>query len=92
MGKSDNSQPERPLRKGFNPKTEPSQPSKPWEAEGVSERVPKSVLIKMPEPLKIKLDYVIDQTPGIKSQQKFLLEVIEAAIEKGLRNLDKRGV
>lgn len=90
MEKSDNSQPSKRLRKEIKPKT--AQPRFPWEKKGVVERVQKTVLVKMPEPLKLKLEYVVDQTPGIKSQQKFLLGVIEAAIEKGLEELDKRGV
>ena len=61
---------------------------KPWEESEVSERVLKSVLIKMPEPLKLKLDYVLDNTPGRKSMQKFILELVEEAVEEKLMELN----
>ena len=68
-------------------KGEDKPPKMPWEMPDVSERVQKSVLIKMPEPLKIKLDYVIAQTPGVKSQQRFLLDLIRNAVEEKLEDL-----
>ena len=74
-------------RERLNSSKAQTQPVMPWEEEGVIERVPKTVLIKMSEPLKKKLEYVVEHTSSIKSQQKFLLGVIEAAIEEGLRKL-----
>ena len=61
---------------------------KPWEEPEVSERVLKSVLIKMPEPLKLKLDYVLDNTPGRRSMQEFILELVSDAVEEKLMELN----
>lgn len=90
MPKQDTSQLTRKEKFGgkrFDSSKVQTQPVMPWEEEGVIERVPKTVLIKMSEPLKKKLEYVVEHTSSIKSQQKFLLGVIEEAIEEGLRKL-----
>lgn len=74
----------------LNQNDENTPPKKPWEVPDVSERVQKSVLIKMPEPLKIKLDYVLDNSPGRQSMQKFILELISTAVEKKLIELGNK--
>ena len=71
------------------PQSAPPQPKPtlmPWESPEVSARVPKSILLRLPEPLKLKLDYVLDHMPGRISQQKFILELVEKAVEEKLQS------
>ena len=57
----------------------------PWEAPGLRDDVDKSVNLRLPEAYKLKLKYIGDNTP--KSQNQFILDVLQPAIDAELRRL-----
>lgn len=59
----------------------------PWQAPGVSDRVRRDVLVRMHEPLKLKLDYVLDMIPGRLSMQKYIMQLVEADVAAKLKEL-----
>ncbi len=61
----------------------------PWEAPYVREDVMKQVLLKMPEPLYLKLRHIANYTPY--NMTSFILERIESEIEKEIAMLTRRG-
>jgi len=61
----------------------------PWEDPYVREDVMKQVLLKMPEPLYLKLRHIANYTPY--NMTSFILERIAPEIEKEVAKLTGRG-
>ena len=61
----------------------------PWEEPYVREDVMKQVLLKMPEPLYLKLKHITNYTPY--NMTSFILEKIGPEIEKEIARLTGRG-
>ena len=70
----------------------PSAPTEtvyPWEEPYVREDVMKQVLLKMPEPLYLKLKHITNYTPY--NMTSFILEKITPEIEKEIAGMTGRG-
>lgn len=61
----------------------------PWEEPYVREDVMKQVLLKMPEPLYLKLKHITNYTPY--NMTSFILEKIAPEIEKEISRMTGRG-
>ena len=61
----------------------------PWEDQYVREDVTRQVLLKMPEPLYLKLKHITSYTPY--NMTSFILEKIGPEIEKEVARLTGRG-
>jgi hypothetical protein len=59
----------------------------PWEEPGVRDDVTKVYNLRLPEPYLLKLKYIAENTPD--SMQTFCLNVVEAAIDKKIKELTK---
>lgn len=64
------------------------EPAYPWEAPYVREDVMKQVLLKMPEPLYLKLKHIASYTPY--TMTSFILEKLAPEIEKEIVRLTGR--
>lgn len=62
--------------------------SYPWEDEKVREDVNKYVNLRLPEPYLLKLKYLSEQTN--KSQQVIIREHLLPALDKEIKELDKK--
>jgi hypothetical protein len=60
-----------------------------WEEDHVRADVMKQVLLKMPEPLYLKLKHITNYTPY--NMTSFILETIAPAIDKEIARLTGRG-
>lgn len=67
----------------------PTQMVYPWEEPFVREDVMKQVLLKMPEPLYLKLKHITNYTPY--NMTSFILEKITPEIEKEIARMTGRG-
>jgi hypothetical protein len=70
----------------------PSAPAEtvyPWEEPYVREDVMKQVLLKMPEPLYLKLKHITNYTPY--NMTSFILERLAPEIEKEIARMTGRG-
>jgi hypothetical protein len=67
----------------------PTQTVYPWEEPYVREDVMKQVLLKMPEPLYLKLKHITNYTPY--NMTSFILEKITPEIEKEIARMTGRG-
>lgn len=72
---------------------QPGQPASemvyPWEAPYVREDVMKQVLLKIPEPLYLKLKHITNYSPY--NMTSFILEKITPEIEKEIARMTGRG-
>lgn len=66
---------------------DPQVKKKPWMKEGLSERVPKPMSVRLSEVDQAKLDYILANTTH-KSKHKFCMEVIKRAINRALKEID----
>lgn len=66
-----------------------AEPVYPWEEQQVREDVSRQVLLKMPEPLYLKLKHITNYTPY--NMTSFILEKIRPEIEKEIARLTGRG-
>ncbi len=62
-------------------------PKYPWEAASVRPDVQKPFLVRLPEPLALKLAYIREQSG--KSQHSVCLRAIEAEVDRELKALNK---
>ena len=67
----------------------PTQTVYPWEEPYVREDVMKQVLLKMPEPLYLKLKHITNYTPY--NMTSFIIEKITPEIEKEIARMTGRG-
>lgn len=67
----------------------PAETIYPWEEPYVREDVMKQVLLKMPEPLYLKLKHITNYTPY--NMTSFILEKIAPEIEKEIARMTGRG-
>jgi len=67
----------------------PAETVYPWEEPYVREDVMKQVLLKMPEPLYLKLKHITNYTPY--NMTSFILEKITPEIEKEIARMTGRG-
>jgi len=67
----------------------PALPVYPWEEPHVRTDVMKQVLLKMPEPLYLKLKHITNYTPY--NMTSFILEKIGPEIEKEIARMTGRG-
>ncbi|RJQ27551.1 hypothetical protein C4565_05005 [Candidatus Parcubacteria bacterium] len=67
----------------------PIQTVYPWEEPYVREDVMKQVLLKMPEPLYLKLKHITNYTPY--NMTSFIIEKITPEIEKEIARMTGRG-
>ena len=70
--------PEKPAKKA---------PTLPWQAEGVRADVVKSFLLRLPEPLMLKLTWVAERSP--KSKHALCLAAVEKALDREIAKLAK---
>jgi len=61
----------------------------PWEDPRVREDVSRQILVRLPEPLYLKLRYIADNTPA--SMNSFIRDVIAPAIEKEIARMTRMG-
>ncbi|MEA1933146.1 MAG: hypothetical protein U9N60_01735 [Thermodesulfobacteriota bacterium] len=71
------------------PATQAAETVYPWEDPYVREDVMKQVLLKMPEPLYLKLKHITNYTPY--NMTSFILEKITPEIEKEIARMTGRG-
>lgn len=71
------------------PTTPTSEMVYPWEDPYVREDVMKQVLLKMPEPLYLKLKHITNYTPY--NMTSFILEKIAPEIEKEITRMTGQG-
>lgn len=62
-------------------------PERPWEASGVRGDVTKVFNLRLPEPLKLKLDYIRENTRI--SAHEFVMSALVPAVEAEIRRLEK---
>lgn len=67
----------------------PAETSFPWEDPYVREDVMKQILLKMPEPLYLKLKHITNYTPY--NMTSFILEKIAPEIDKEIARMTGRG-
>ena len=61
---------------------------RPWEAPGVRPDVTKAFNLRLPEPLKLKLDFIRDQTRI--SIHEFIMDALTPAIDLEIQRLEKQ--
>jgi len=71
------------------PATQETETVYPWKEPYVREDVMKQVLLKMPEPLYLKLKHITNYTPY--NMTSFILEKIAPEIEKEIARMTGRG-
>ena len=64
---------------------ETGQPKYPWEAPHVRDDVKKSFLLQLPEPLKLRLEFIAEQTG--KSMHGFCIDAVSSKIKRELKRL-----
>ncbi len=72
-------------QKQYSPTKEVKINTLPWEKPEVSERVIKQYLLRLPEPLKLKLEYVARLKN--KTIQQYCLKVLSKSIEYDLKKI-----
>ncbi len=60
----------------------------PWEQPNVRPDVKKAFILRLPEPLMLKLQFIHEKTE--KSMHKFCMEILEPAIEKEVERLKRK--
>lgn len=60
----------------------------PWEDSSINPMKETPFLLRMKEPMKVKINYVLDALPGRISMQKYILGLVEADIEQKLKQLN----
>ena len=59
----------------------------PWEEPGVSDRVIKSFNIRFPEPLLLKIKYLVDEKNFAKSAHRYCYNIIKKQVDRDLADL-----
>jgi len=60
----------------------------PWEESSINPMKEAPFLLRMKEPLKVKINFVLDSIPGRISMQKYIMGLIESDIEQKLKQLN----
>ena len=68
--------------------TVPGGRERPWEAPGVRPDVTKAFNLRLPEPLKLKLDFIRDQTRI--SIHEFIMDALTPMVDLEIQRLEKQ--
>lgn len=76
------------------PETVPEEPKKPqkksqypWEAAGVTPEIIKPYVLRLPQPDKLKIEYIVKNSLDFRSMHEFCLRAIQKQMEKELKKL-----